>query len=1419
MIKGIKLPVYVMVFGVCSLFASNSHSFFNPATLPFTPTFDPGNNVVHVLQNTGAAGVVKNLTDLKRTMGSLNSIKGLGDVYKKGICFVNCDVAKDDTNKKAVKASKDIQESETVDIYDQAAVKTAYYENFLVIPSESATNRKCYTELNRKFYKDTMIELYSSSVQLEKDMKDLQKKLAELEVSLEEGSSAEDAQVDKVDNTNTALENAYLANDIMDKVLRVAQELKAMDVGYEAAIANIGKASPVEKREFETLKKEGKDKDKVSFIFHEGKKFASSSHLGFAQKVAESKEDYSFLMRKVSAPKPDTLSTPFEGQQQSLTDLRAINILGEDVYAAADIHNLISELPSYRRIFESYERFVKMHNQSLILLKASDQCTVTYLGNYYSSPEQVWSGVAIGDNQYEQRKGISRWLIDTFDVAKAQMVTPVKEEDMKTSMLNVGSVDNKKVPDFNTTINSGSSEGVVRNPIKERESTKIGRENFQLPWNIGAEVSRNLGADQQASSKWGNLKKEFSIWKDNKNYYNQYVDGKYKNIVRYLERIDLRPSEIKIAREYNKQNKNKIINKFETIANENLNNKKKNKQEKCAWTKGRNCDWLADFTASEGSVSLDAIAASILLPESKWIAPVKRKLDAVPNNNAQLDTREKILEKRKNELLKRKAQLLAMLKINYSDIAKIDEELKKISIELKDLAENRNWLKEYAYDLTGVVKTEGWTVETNAELISEQAKEIELVNSLEQEFKGTLSSYNQTINKVLQERTSEIDRYNAKLEAISKQIAVSEDKIKIYTSTVNRAEEDTIAYKEEFTSSDKSAGVASSLRGKADAEKSKIKTLAKEADAIILKIDERNKYYDGKLANAEKELTIKTEGLFEREPTYDDMAPLSYLYNNKVAKAISGSDLGYRGALSGYLESAFAIAEEFRPYTVSMAEKTNSDIMNLGENLYQVKGISVVNQRHREFLDGLKEISFDKLLASSSVLKNTYGSPVGMMTFVKDLYNQYMIEVICPNDTCYANDGEYFIGLFAKGKDFQALKEPVNEYLPPLREVLFFDEVDFGTLYSKDKKIKVVDNAGATIGGITIGHSYHYVYYVSKNGIANYGGRVPEVWKLALSGQAFVEKDIDLEKFLGKDDDYTTSINFYRGGRYPCNLDGKIVDVDKNANFIMVSGSTNGLQRCQDIEFKNSNSLYSTIVAKISEATSHVGIGQAASRDYNSELGQLFAYKDNYIVYRETTEAVFSRLKEIMKYQEEQREYSTTMRDDVYDNSSLKVSQFGDFLNNVEIERAYRQAKDKIKVDLDESKEVLFEQLRKAGYEPKEDLNLANDADYNTVKKALGSKKNKLMEDVNPKIRAVAQNQNPVVKQRLENFENVFKAMEMDSEGLVSVPASNVNLSEIAESIKTEKVNMKAKEEYNKQAEDSFEKEIKKLSAPYCASY
>ena len=78
----------------------------------------------------------------------------------------------------------------------------------------------------------------------------------------------------------------------------------------------------------------------------------------------------------------------------------------------------------------------------------------------------------------------------------------------------------------------------IKDHAKADEEKIEMRKSALLNWAIGAEVVKDISNDLLSSNPvFGSAKSRFSIWNDQKSFYDQYVDDKYENIEKYLAKI------------------------------------------------------------------------------------------------------------------------------------------------------------------------------------------------------------------------------------------------------------------------------------------------------------------------------------------------------------------------------------------------------------------------------------------------------------------------------------------------------------------------------------------------------------------------------------------------------------------------------------------------------------------------------------------------------------------------------------------------------------------------------------------------------------------------------------------------------------------------------------------------------------------
>lgn len=1378
MLKKLKLSLMTALMVGCMTSAQNAHAFLPLPSIPVMPTFDGIKDALHAVQNSQVVGFIKQIKETKNTITGITDISGLGEIYKGGLSLSTFEGLLNlgaGSKGQSVQVAKEIKKSNVADIKDPESVKKSFYKMFLTLPSDSLEAEHCYRNQGRALYKDTVIEIYTTATEMEKEIATLEQRIVDLGKTLQEGSQntgtttsgegGDVENVDEADNTNTAWESSYQAYELMDQLLKMTQDLKAMKLQFQSAEALQSKVTPIRKQEAEKLKEEGAANDNVVWLIkNESAKYANSSHLAFAQLSTPAEEDYNFL-NMVNAPDAN-LSSPFAGSEEDLAALEEIAGLTDDVYHAMDIHNLKAGLSEYRDLYISYDRYVQLHAKSLELLKASDQCAINYLGKYYAKPTDMWSGGALGNmvDQHELRKGVSKWLIDTYEVGKAQEILPIEPESLEVAEIDSG-IDSKKTMEASEMKKEKPLDKGVKNPNKSKKVTKQGRENSLLAWTIGAEASKDLAIDQYEGSKWGELKKPFDIWHDQKNYYRFYISGKYDNIIKFLERLDTRFNEISLARNLNKANNDLLVDKNLKIGAPNWVNK------------------LNNAMAS-------TLREQMEREDYEWFADVKQRVGAIALSSRQLDTRNEELTKRKQYLEKQE----------QSD--QVKEEIKRINIEITDNNRNKGWLSNFNEDLKTTTTTEHWLDNLEVATKQEAEQEAQMFASTSSEHRNAMTAFDNLLASYEIRKKSEIAIHQAKIDSLSVELEEAEKLQNEYTTALNKNSEEEIQVKEKLL--DKVSGFFDkvSLKSKIKNQKMKVEQLSNRIQSAMDSIADVELKYDNLVANAERSYSQKSQNLSEVDLEITDLLDI---YNGVILTRVPPMDKTYITNLSGYLEDAGIIAAEAKSYPVRKATEAKQQILALGEKLFYQSSNEQVNNIHRKFIDAMKNMSLEELMSFSSVLQDSYSSSTAILGAISSLYRQMVISELCKDDACLEPDTEYFVGFLDQARDFRAPKEPINEYLPPIREMFYFDITDYRNLYNEKNRERIKGEGRR--------------HYVSKKSVVTYLGRIPTVWKLALSNKAFVEKDIDLALFLGDedDDDNGSTANFLRGGRYPCILDGEVIDVADKGNKLFISSTKfNNLPNCMEIRFKRDN--HNRVVDIEEDVDSAVGNDSSEPRTYTSELGYMFFWAEDYLLYKKETEKVFDRLEEIQKKHDAGKKVASKFKDELYDNASFKQNQLGDFLNFVDLEKSYRQSKEKIKASLDDAKEIFFEELRKAGYSPNPSLNLANEDEYKHVEKVLDNNKNNIVGSLMQKIRKVTST-NDVVQERLKKYELLVKALQKDNDELISLSDATTDLNDLTEQIKTENANRKAKKGYDKEAEEDFEKELNRMIRPFCASY
>lgn len=593
-----------------------------------------------------------------------------------------------------------------------------------------------------------------------------------------------------------------------------------------------------------------------------------------------------------------------------------------------------------------------------------------------------------------------------------------------------------------------------------------------------------------------------------------------------------------------------------------------------------------------------------------------------------------------------------------------------------------------------------------------------------------------------------------------------------------------------------------------------IKTVEGQMEAVeadyIAQVQQIEKAYNDKVNEAKAYIENKRKA----KKTLD----LVSYYKDKIGLPVAGIDgLIPPFSLLNILSSASGMTEDTKNYADQLVDEAEKSILNLGEGIYIGKYGDKVTEIHTSLMDKLQALPVDGLSGFSSAV-GSYAKTDAIIKPLTSMFQKMLIEQACAKDNCKKVDEEYFVGSYAKDRDFMAPKPAPEEYLPPLREMVHFDDVDYDNI-----------NKGAD-GSLT------------RDGFLNSGAKIPEIWKRILNGKAFVDKDVDLQALLSEGGEMP---DFMRGGRYPCKLEDQIVDIDNlDGQFKVFTSKALSIKataeqkayrpaqmakmpQCNEINLSSSGGLlgklYVTVEDKIKGVTAPAKVAafqEFAGGKLHSELGTLLKVSDNGLFFNEAPQTVFSRLgKMAEEVSQDNSSYTENMQDEVYKKTLLSNNQFGNFLTFAEQEISYRQALEELKLSVDEAKKILFEQFEKVGFTPSSDYNLARQEDYDLTKNNLNRRKNTLVNEGFEELEAVNVVDNPIVEERLDKIKNIFTALRKDKEAYIPLTDITDSGAELDEKIKTEEANHKVTAEYKKRADEEFEKQLKGYPLPYCAAY
>ncbi len=1098
--------MYKFAFLAFLFYATESSAVLWPPC-PICPSFDGVNDVIETAKALlKKARVV--VDDLQYAQDkALNVIK----TAKKYMALdFSESPLKKEVNFPVIATAKDIVPSEVANIADAASVSEGFQKLFLkddpkLLESFPVDYRSFvknqYEKKRAEFAYDNMIEVYVSARQLEDDRLSFIKgevdSLSECFVEGREGLSASCEMASASDEELGNWVNGYKLQAMQDSMMRVYEELMAMEAQYQAGNSLREGVRPVN----DDAGVGEEDTQTTSFYYN------SSSPMGYAQQAGD-------FVAKVegtrSAPKVNPNLTlvqteeykekpPFAGSEELINSLAILNGTYELLSLAEEMHNTKQQLPDLRKPFIEYEKMRILHYVAIERLAQSEQFVRSYLSDYYesSNADDIWFGDScrLGGNQigymcqkimgcnnkneyddyvyhyitcpsgsfdvtaYEKKPidSLSGESIREYQLAKAKKVMDLESVDTSDPDAAVDKYDkvmgktevnmdqSTETPDMDSdpdVKNYVKDSDTLSKPSNEAEAEGGTREQNLNRWQIGRQKSIEIGEDMQSGGKkFGFAKVKYKVWNDERHFYDQYLREKYRNMMIYFESGVLEEAIAAIAGE---------MNEAMTIDEEKLQKK------------------VESETKSAVNSKVAAYAASLAADDPYRYAKIEAyRAQIYPN-------------------------------IKEATYNKVSQEFNEKLANIK--AENRGKIADAAKKFAA--KLEAMEKDSSLRDLKEtQDKEMaNLISSFKANI-AALEKQKVTVNEEIEDETIKLDAKKAEYNRLADQKKSLESSIEMQKQSRDLAK----AKKNEYPGMSYESGMqekAENIISKKEQELEKVEAALKKAlegvEELQDTIDDLRKQVvalDQKIEDAREDYIAEA---VEMENAH--ILTMKIALENRSASAISFEPVPGHATLMFAFGEGKNMVNIFREAGVKTIQNAYQGLLGMGYGLYDPDKFGQIKNIHIAMLDNLIKVAF---MPAISKVDDLVISNASIISKAPEMLYKIIFKSDCEGAICKQEDKDYFVSLKGRARDFTVPKMITPKRTAPLREVFHFDYGDYGNLLTTggkcSKKGKVKSLAKTT-----------------RHEFLETGQDMPAIWETILKPDGFIDRDVDIVDILNQ---------------------------------------------------------------------------------------------------------------------------------------------------------------------------------------------------------------------------------------------------------------------------------------------------------------
>lgn len=1250
----------------------------------------------------------------------------------------------------------------------------------LQVPGKSELERQQFEERREKFYRETVMEVYTAAELLKQDLDNRIKPRVEATIKCVTGDS-QDCGNSSADGNNDAVNaegDAWSAvEDLYTTLLKVTAlraQLVAAQAIYKstpaAYVDGVAEQSVVNKTDDGEESSAAEEQQQAALPA--GRVYASasvhqSSILAFAQiGLADNpKSSISAALAQIESvasgakktaddafmfvtPADAPLAHPYVYEADKMAELEKLSPIESIVNTATEVHNQIHRLSDYRDAAKSLEDMQKRYEKALKALQIADDCAQKYLARHFNNPQTIWG--AKGDiTDYDSRDGVSGWAFHTYETAKAKQTvgagddTSAAKASIASSSGNIVSpdVDYESV-DLDTP--SEDNEDVVKSEkfsvsgsTKEEKASEESRQTQMMIWQIGSNASKLLASDYKVWKGQPKTAAPFPVWQDVKAFYNQYLQLKYENIKQYLNSVS--PNDILALAAAHIQQDNAV--------SDDLQQKK-------------------DKILAAAEQNIEKIMADSELPKEDdgGLARLKKERKAIA---AQIDEA--------SDLLKQYSDELADLRNKSQDDA---------GTAMRDEVTAR---EEFPDSLEGTPtgKTPKLTVDKS--------------DAQSDKFKNAVAGNKKDLGTAAME--VKVAAQKAKIVSLEQELKAKDKKI----WEVNRE--------------NAMPNFIKRYKARQEARLAKLRKIAEARD-----ITNENNQAASEYQNEVKRTLLKAVSDKVKLPKIGEAStPIGvYTLLNNSAKT--------------KLEEALSTAME-------TVDDAYGKIKALGEgkdDLYNPELYSQIEEIHQDMINKLKAqtvtITANNVLTVSQIpvfvkLMTGDTSPetedyfVGSSGKFRDLKAPKAIfaQNLPPVREAFHFDEVDFENVLSANEG--NTEEDVNDENDEEFDKLKYKDSEHNRAIKAENFLKV---------GGDIPPVWRYMLrdkaFVERD--IDLNQLFPDIkeFEAILESPRSTPKEKENAKKRIDDYDHCLDVMFLRGGYMPCRIKGTSysLDINEDGEFIeFQDNNANKRVECPYIERRMSTTggvpgmkPYSTLRKieldikdgdKVSDncVISELGTLLEARTDGTLQIREPVFKTFYYILFESRHSGNLSKHK--------QKKMSKYMVN--YDRAPMSSNQIGEFLTYSENERNIRDQLKETQDQYDEMMAKLFEQLREYGYEPADNLNMAKDSDYNLVRSKLDAIKNLNVSEALLQIADVDVKENDVVAERIDNLKKVLAALQKDKDEETIISGMVEDQNDLDSEILSTRANNGTVDAYVQKTKDDSSANENISDIPYCAAY